>query len=739
LPDSPGWGSLAVVARNVRAELQVRMSWFAPIHIAAAAAALALAVGAWWVRPRHPAQGWLAGGLVLLALETLCEWASFRTDTREAMLAWQRAAFLLNALNPAVWLAFSLTFARGDPGRFLYRWRWILLGLGLGLPALVLAFYPVLIVDTGPLPPPGNWYFRGHPVVRVLYTGVVVGAVLVLTQLESTYRAAVGTGRWRIKYAVVGLALLFGTRIYTASQALLYAGPNFQLALINAAALLLACGLIGLALYRSRLIVLDLYPSAIAIHRSLTILLSGLYLVVVGLLATWVTRVGGESAFPLVAFVLLVGAVGLSVLWMSDRVRQRLRLFVSRHFRRPFHDYRLVWSRFTERTSARLDRHELCREVARLISETFEALSVSIWLLELSRSRLVLAASTSLPAGETRAVDVNHLLPELSRLATEKPQPVELERSRAGWCELLRQVNPAFFQEGGSRWGIPLVAGQELVGFLVVGDRVAGMAYLPEDLELLTCLAEQLASALRTLLLSEQLVQAREWEAFQTMSAFLVHDLKNTASTLGLMLRNLPLHFDKPEFREDAIRGLGRCARHINELIERLTTLRHKPQIQKKPVRLDQVLHAALETLGKPEGIEIETHCPELPPLLLDPAAVRSVLTNLLLNARDAITPPGRITLDVSVHGGWLCLRVADTGCGMTPEFIAQKLFRPFQTTKKNGLGIGMFQVRTLVELHGGRLEVQSQPGQGTVFTVWLPMTVADPVAHEAESAHRGR
>jgi len=714
------------------------MNWFPLIHIAAGGAALALAVGALWVRPRHPAQGWLAAGLVLLALEALCQCGSFLTDTRESMLAWQRVALLTASFVPAVWLGFSLTFARGEPARFLRRWRWVLAVLGLCLPALTLAFYPVLILETGPLPPPGNWFFRGHPVVRVLHTGLVVGAVLVLTQLESTYRAAVGTGRWRIKYAVVGLALLFGTRIYTASQALLYAGPNFQLSLLNAAALLLACGLIGLALYRSRLAVLDLYPSAVAIHRSLTILLSGVYLVVVGLLATWVTRAGGESAFPLVAFVLLVGAVGLSVLWMSDRVRQRLRLFVSRHFHRPFHDYRQVWSRFAERTSARLDRTELCREVARLISETFEALSVSIWLLELSRSRLVLAASTSLPAGQVRALDVNELLPEFTRLASEKPGPVELETGRAGWCHVLREANPAFFQQGGSRWGVPLVAGQELVGFLVVGDRVAGLAYHPEDLELLTCLAEQLASALRTLNLSEQLAQAREWEAFQTMSAFLIHDLKNTASTLGLMLRNLPVHFDNPAFREDAIRGLGRCVRHINELIERLTTLRDKPRIQKRPVRLETVLQAALETLGKPEGIEIQTRWPELPPLLLDPDAVQSVVTNLLLNARDAITPPGRISLEVSVHGGWICLRVADTGCGMSPEFIAHKLFRPFQTTKKNGLGIGMFQVRTLVELHGGRLEVQSQPGQGTVFGVWLPMLVAESVAHEAEPAHRG-
>jgi putative PEP-CTERM system histidine kinase len=738
LPESPGSGTLSVNGRLIRANPQRHMDWFPAILIAAALAGVGLAVAGLLVRPRHPAQGWLAAGLALLVIETLCQHASYRAPSREAMLAWQRGALLVSALLPAVWLGFSLTFARGEPGRYLYRWRWVLLGLGLGLPGLMLGFYPALIQDAGPLPPPGNWYFRGHPVVRLLYAGSVAGAVLVLTQLEWTFRAAVGTGRWRVKYAVIGLALLFGTRIYTGSQALLYAGPNFQLALLNAAALLLCCLLVGLALYRSRLAALDLYPSAVAIHRSLTVLLSGVYLVVVGLLASWVTRAGGQQAFPIVAFLLLLAAVGLSVLWMSDRVRQRLRRFVSRHFRRPFHDYRQVWSRFAERTSARLDRAELCREVARLISETFEALSVSVWLLDPTRGRLVLAASTSLPAGTQTSVDAGELVPELGKLAGRTPEPVDLERSSERWCRVLRQLNPSFFVEGGPRWCVPLVSGGEVVGFLVTGDRVAGMPYGPEDLELLTCLAEQLGSALRTLNLSEQLAQAREWEAFQAMSAFLVHDLKNTASTLNLMLRNLPVHFDKPEFREDAIRSLTRCMQHINELITRLTSLRQKLHIQRAPTDLESVLRAALTALGQPPGIEVHTQWPALPPLLLDARAVESILTNLLLNARDAITPPGRISLDVAVQGDWLCMRVADTGCGMSPEFIAQKLFKPFQTTKKDGLGIGMFQVRTLVEAHGGRLEVQSEPGRGTVFRVWLPLIPADRTVHEAEPAHRG-
>jgi len=160
--------------------------------------------------------------------------------------------------------------------------------------------------------------------------------------------------------------------------------------------------------------------------------------------------------------------------------------------------------------------------------------------------------------------------------------------------------------------------------------------------------------------------------------------------------------------------------------------------VQRAPTALEPVLQTALAALGQPAGIEVHAQWPSLPPLLLDARAVESIVTNLLLNAREAITPPGRISLEVTTQGDWLCILVADTGCGMTPEFIAQKLFKPFQTTKKDGLGIGMFQVRTLVEAHGGRLEVQSRPGQGTVIRVWLPLIPVARTAHEAEPAHRG-
>jgi len=113
---------------------------------------------------------------------------------------------------------------------------------------------------------------------------------------------------------------------------------------------------------------------------------------------------------------------------------------------------------------------------------------------------------------------------------------------------------------------------------------------------------------------------------------------------------------------------------------------------------------------------------PPLPKILLDQEQMLKVVTNLVLNARDAISTAGEIRIETAQSNGWAILTVSDNGCGMAPEFLSRSLFRPFQTTKKNGLGIGLFQSKMIVEAHKGRVQVESQPGKGTTFRIILPL-----------------
>jgi signal transduction histidine kinase len=206
------------------------------------------------------------------------------------------------------------------------------------------------------------------------------------------------------------------------------------------------------------------------------------------------------------------------------------------------------------------------------------------------------------------------------------------------------------------------------------------------------------------------------------MGAFFVHDLKNAASTLNLMLENLPVHWDDPEFREDALRGISQTGKQINHIIERLSLLRHELEIEPIETDFNAVIEKAVSGWEKKVGVTLKTKLGSLPKILMDADQMLKVVINLVLNATEALSKGGEIQVTTNVGDKWVILTIADNGCGISEEFLNNSLFRPFKTTKKNGLGIGMFQSKMIVEAHGGRMKVESAPDQGTTFQVFLPV-----------------
>jgi len=387
-----------------------------------------------------------------------------------------------------------------------------------------------------------------------------------------------------------------------------------------------------------------------------------------------------------------------------------------------------------------------------LIAETFDVLSVTIWLVDEQKERLTAGASTAQQRGE--ATSSRSAAAASSAVAAglrARSSPFDLEEVNEAWAEELRQLNPtAFAAKGGNRWCVPLGAGEQSLGALVLADRVNAAPYTVEELELLKCIGDQMTSVLLNLRLANEVIQARELEAFQTMSAFFVHDLKNAAAALNLMLQNLPVHFDDPAFREDALRGVGNTARRIDGMIERLSALRQRPEFKPVEADLNQLVGETLDRLDEMPGVELMRELQPVPGIRADRQQIQSVVTNLVLNARDAVSgergenhasrtisgergenhasrtmgPGGRIQVRTDHRDGRVVLSVTDNGCGMSPAFLKESLFRPFQSTKKKGLGIGMFQSRMIVEAHGGSIQVESETGRGTTFRVSLPARV---------------
>src|SRR6185436_20692528 len=198
--------------------------------------------------------------------------------------------------------------------------------------------------------------------------------------------------------------------------------------------------------------------------------------------------------------------------------------------------------------------------------------------------------------------------------------------------ELLKKLNPDHFGKGGNRVCVPLISADEVVGLITVADRVNGLQFSVEDLDLLKCIGEQIAGSLRNIQLSRRLLQNKELQAFQTMSAFFVHDLKNTASTLSLMLQNLSAHFGNPAFRDDCLRGLSRSVGHLNALLKRLTQLRQELDLTKTETDLNDLTAQVLGDFEGAGGLTLVKDFQPLPKVMADAEQLRKVITNLLLN-----------------------------------------------------------------------------------------------------------
>jgi len=661
-----------------------------------------------------------AAGMLVLAAEAVCN--ALGAQLPNTAVLWQQWRLVVTSFLPGFWLLFSLTYARGNALEFVRRWRFPLAVAFLLPVGIALVFRSQLVFVPEGAAAKIAWRTPIGGAGLALSAVLLIGSILVITNLERTFRATVGTMRWRIKFMFIGTALLFAVRIYATTQMLLFRGVDSRWSVLESGALIVASILMLRSFFRTSSIDLDVYPSPSVIRGSLTVLLAGIYLLIVGAAAKLVAHMGGGNVFALEALLILVAIVLLVLLVQSDRLRVRMGRFVSRHFQRPLYDYRTVWRRFTEGTASQVDQAGLCRSLVRMVADIFQCLSVAIWIVDEKNESMVLAASTFLSEAKGRDLALSATeAGEVIQRFLEHPEPVDIETSQENFAVLLRRTHPCEFPRKENRVCLPMIARGQVIALLMLGDRVGGASFSTQDFDMLKCVGDHATANLLNVQLAHRLLQAKEMEAFQTMAAFFVHDLKNAASTLSLMLKNMPVHFDDPAFREDALRGVSKSVAHINHVIGRLGLLRSELKIRPALADLNAVVAEAVTGLDSEPGFSVVKELAELPKVTFDREQIAKVVTNLVLNAKEAMSGAGEVRLSTGRENGWVVLKVQDRGSGMSQEFIERSLFRPFQTTKKNGLGIGMFQSKMIVEVHGGRIAVASQPGAGTTFQVFLP------------------
>jgi putative PEP-CTERM system histidine kinase len=269
----------------------------------------------------------------------------------------------------------------------------------------------------------------------------------------------------------------------------------------------------------------------------------------------------------------------------------------------------------------------------------------------------------------------------------------------------------------------PMMQGMSLAGFVAMARPPPPFELTFEDRDLLMTMGRHVATHLAQHAADQKLAANRQFETYSRLTAFMMHDLKNSVAQLRLIVSNAVKFRHEPEFVDDALLTIDNAAQRITRLLDQLRL--GATGAVRRPLRLDGLLQVALARCATSTPQPIMSAAPVDAVVEADQEHLTSVIEHVIRNAQDATPSDGRVSVDVSQAGSSVTIAVTDSGTGMEADFLRNRLFRPFDTTKGSaGMGIGAYQAREYVTSIGGHVDVQSSPGQGTRFAITLPAAI---------------
>ena len=467
--------------------------------------------------------------------------------------------------------------------------------------------------------------------------------------------------------------------------------------------------------------------SRAATFQSLSLLAICAYFAVMAILATALRGTNVEWSRGFLVGLLALMTVAAMVLLPSAKARSWARVKIAKHLFEHRYDYRAEWLRFAETLGGTgPEAAPLGQRVIRAFADILEAPGGLLLATDTSGA-ITPAASLNWPGRNPPAGELALIRDFWSSLEASG-RIIELDALRGGWAkpEDCVALAPQWMLEERRAWAcIPLIHGERLFGILLLASPEYRRALDWEDFDLLRTAGRQAASSLAEAYGQEALSNAQRFEEFNRRFAFILHDIKNLVSQLSLLSRNAERHADNPEFRADMVATLRSSVGKMNELLTRLS-----PQAQGRPQRSDpQPLRAILADAiaAKRRDHDVRLLGDTTLWAMVDAIALEQAVGHLVQNAVEASPPDEPVTVRVAPSGDEVRITVADKGCGMDGDFVRNRLFQPFASTKPDGFGIGSFEARSLVAAMGGRLVVDSAPGAGTEFSIFLP--AAEPAA----------
>ena len=664
--------------------------------------------------------GWHGGArarLLLAALVATAAWAAvclfvLPTPSHVALLA----SNIADATRYAAWFAFLASLLREAPAAVdaaPVRAR-PLLPLGATIAAGVALVAGVLLSEGTPLT--GLSWLQD---ARAGYLLRLCIAVSGLVLIEHVVRRVLPQLRWGIRPLAVALAGVFGLDLYLYADALLFGRLDPVIWISRGLANALVIPFLAIATARNTGWTVDLHLSRRAVFHSSALLISGTFLLAVAAAGYFVRYFGGDWGRALQIELLFGAALLAALAATSGRFRSRLKVFVSKHFFSYRYDYREEWLHFTRTLSTEGSTQSVQERAIVALADLVESPGGALWLRGESHGYAQVARWNASASAGAEPAD--------GALATFLV--------RTGWI-----VDVAEFRDHPSRYEglampawladfpsasivVPLMSGADLLGMVVLATPRTPIELDWEVRDLLKTASRQAASFLGQMRATESLLEARKFDAFNRMSAFVVHDLKNLVSQLSLMLKNAQRHRDNPEFQADMLATVEHVVDRMNGLMLQLR-VGATPVDNPRPVDLEAVARRVCAAKTGPQtSVVLEVTAAVMAVGHED--RLEHVIGHLIQNAIDASSPPRQVRVRLGRDGDRAVLEVRDRGVGMTPDFVRERLFKPFQTTKATGMGIGVYESSQYVIGLGGGIAVESEPGVGTCVFLRLPLVQA--------------
>jgi putative PEP-CTERM system histidine kinase len=556
-------------------------------------------------------------------------------------------------------------------------------------------------------------------------------AIAGLVMVEQIMRNAHVESRRAVKYLCIGLGVIFAYDFYLYANALLF--QNLDAYLWEARGFVngMVVPVLGVAVARDPRLSLDIFVSRRMVFHTTALLGTGLYLLAIGLGGYYIRTYGGEWSTVVQIIFLFGAALVLLVLLFSGRVRANLRVLINKHFFHYKYDYRDEWLRSIQTLSSGQPDERLRERAIYSLAEIIDSPGGVLWMRQLM-DQYVPVARWQMEVSEKAVIRTDHPLIQFMATREWLIDLDEYERDP----ELYNNIAiPEWLERLPRAWlVVPLIVHVHLIGFIVLARSPAQLHFNWEDSDLIKTAGRQAAVHLAQLEASRALAEARQFEACNRLTAYVMHDLKNLIAQLSLVVTNAAKHKNNPRFMEDAINTVDNSVQKMNRLLAHLRS--DTLQVQEAEyIDLAAVLGEVVETMssGKPapsldlqaEGIRLQA----------DRDRFASIIGHLIRNAQDATPDDGRIIVRLFRRAEYAIVEVQDTGSGMDKEFIRDRLFRPFDSTKgKSGMGIGVYESRDYIHKLGGDIEVISRVGEGTTFRVRLPISDVDKNAVKLSS-----